>query len=341
MIIVLKSGCNHNDLNEIKQVLYSNQMKFLTTSLGSETLLNVYEIPLGFDIRKIQILNGVRDVFEINQPFRLASRNWHPDPTIVDVGGTLIGGDNFSIIAGPCAVENEEQMEIIAGFLAQNGIVFMRGGAYKPRTSPYSFQGLGLDGLKLLRKMADKYNLKVVTEVIDLSVFDKVYEYADIIQVGTRNMSNFILLAELGKSDKPVILKRGMSSKINEWLMSAEYILNGGNEKVILCERGIRTFDDSVRNCLDIAAIPIVKELSHLPVLSDPSHGTGISSRVIPMALASLVAGADGIMVEVHPDPAKALSDGPQSLYMKEFAILLKKIELLKSAYLENSVQLT
>jgi 3-deoxy-7-phosphoheptulonate synthase len=236
------------------------------------------------------------------------------------VKGITVGGNSINIIAGPCAVESEEQIFTIAKMLAKNGVKFIRGGAYKPRTSPYTFQGMAVEGLQLLRQAADKYNLRVVTEIIDLSVLDEVYEYADVLQVGTRNMMNFYMLTELGKIDKPVMLKRGM-------LMSAEYILSGGNEKVILCERGIRTFDNYVRNTLDVAAFPIIKELSHLPVFSDPSHGTGIRHRVTPMALASVAAGADGLMVEVHHNPEHALSDGPQSLFPEQFETLLQKLK--------------
>ncbi len=243
------------------------------------------------------------------------------------MNGITIGGNAINIVAGPCAVESEEQIFSIAAMLKKNGVKFIRGGAYKPRTSPYAFQGMGVEGLQLLRKAADTYNLRVVTEIIDLSVLDEVYEYADILQVGTRNMMNFFLLTELGKIDKPVMLKRGMSSKIPEWLMSAEYILSGGNEKVILCERGIRTFDHTVRNTLDVAAFPIIKELSHLPVFSDPSHGTGLRHRVTPLALASIAAGADGLMVEVHHNPEEALSDGPQSLFPDQFEMMLDKLK--------------
>jgi 3-deoxy-7-phosphoheptulonate synthase len=232
------------------------------------------------------------------------------------VGQETIGGKELCLIAGPCAVESEIQLDEIAKGIADLGIKFLRGGAYKPRTSPYAFQGLKKDGLKMLKSVSEKYGLKIVTEVLDTSLIEEVYPYADVLQVGSRNAKNYQFLKELGKVDKPILLKRGMSSTINEWLLAAEYILLGGNENVILCERGIRTFDTSVRNTMDIAAIPLAKELSHLPVIADPSQGTGKRSLVTPMSLASLAAGADGLMIEVHNDPEEALSDGFQSMYL-------------------------
>ena len=257
----------------------------------------------------------------------LVARQDENHQSVIRVGNETIGGRELCLIAGPCAVESEQQLDEIAKGVSDLGIKFMRGGAYKPRTSPYAFQGLKKDGLRLLKNVSDKYGVKIVTEVLDTSLIEEVYPYADILQVGSRNAKNYAFLKELGKIDKPILLKRGMSSTISEWLLAAEYILLGGNENVILCERGIRTFDTSVRNTMDIAAIPLAKELSHLPVIADPSQGTGKRSLVTPLSLAAIAAGADGLMIEVHNDPEEALSDGFQSMYldsMKDMVQVLK-----------------
>ena len=258
---------------------------------------------------------------------KLVARQDENHQSVIRVGNETIGGRELCLIAGPCAVESEQQLDEIAKGVSDLGIKFMRGGAYKPRTSPYAFQGLKKDGLRLLKNVSDKYGVKIVTEVLDTSLIEEVYPYADILQVGSRNAKNYAFLKELGKIDKPILLKRGMSSTISEWLLAAEYILLGGNENVILCERGIRTFDTSVRNTMDIAAIPLAKELSHLPVIADPSQGTGKRSLVTPLSLAAIAAGADGLMIEVHNEPEEALSDGFQSMYldsMKEMVQVLK-----------------
>jgi 3-deoxy-7-phosphoheptulonate synthase len=258
---------------------------------------------------------------------KLVARQDENHQSVIRVGNETIGGKELCLIAGPCAVESEQQLDEIAKGVSDLGIKFMRGGAYKPRTSPYAFQGLKKEGLRLLKNVSDKYGVKIVTEVLDTSLIEEVYPYADILQVGSRNAKNYAFLKELGKIDKPILLKRGMSSTITEWLLAAEYILLGGNENVILCERGIRTFDTSVRNTMDIAAIPLAKELSHLPVIADPSQGTGKRSLVTPLSLAAIAAGADGLMIEVHNDPEEALSDGFQSMYldsMKEMVQVLK-----------------
>jgi len=259
---------------------------------------------------------------------KLASKQHSNHKTIVKIGDEYVGKEELCLIAGPCAVESEKQLDEIAKGISDLGIKFMRGGAYKPRTSPYAFQGLKKEGLKLLKEASKKYDLKIVTEVLDTTLIEEAYPYADIFQVGSRNAKNYQFLKELGKTDKPILLKRGMSSTVNEWLLAAEYILLGGNENVILCERGIRTFDTSLRNTMDIAAIPLVKELSHLPVIADPSQGTGKRSLVTPLSLASIAAGADGLMIEVHHEPEEALSDGFQSMYlnsMKEFTEKIRK----------------
>lgn len=255
---------------------------------------------------------------------KLVSRQHSDHNTLIRVGDELIGEKELCLIAGPCAVESEEQLNEIAKGLSELGVKFMRGGAFKPRTSPYAFQGLKKEGLKMLKNASDTYGVKIVTEVLDTTLIEEVYPYADILQVGSRNAKNYQFLKELGKVDKPILLKRGMSSTINEWLLAAEYILLGGNENVILCERGIRTFDTTVRNTMDIAAIPLVKELSHLPIIADPSQGTGQRSLVTPLSLASIAAGADGLMIEVHNNPEEALSDGFQSMYLNTMGDMVK-----------------
>ncbi len=255
-------------------------------------------------------------------PYQLVSRSWKPEPTTFTVNGVEIGKE-LMMIAGPCAVENEEQIFTITEFLSKLNIKFLRGGAYKPRTSPYSFQGLKSEGLKLMRRAADKFGMAVVTEIMSIDKIDELVQYADILQVGTRNMQNYPLLRALGKINKPVLLKRGMSNTIEEWLLAAEYILSGGNSKIILCERGIRTFETATRNTLDISAVPIAKSLSHLPIIIDPSQGTGARDMIIPMSRAGIAAGADGLIIEVHNQPEEALSDGDQSLYLDQFQEML------------------
>ena len=260
------------------------------------------------------------------KPYQLVSREWKKENTIIKLGEVEIGGNNTTLIAGPCAVESEEQIHTICEFLSKKGVKLLRGGAYKPRTSPYSFQGLKLEGLKLLRNAADKYNLKVVTEVMSSGSVAEVAEYADILQIGTRNMQNYQLLKAVGKIKKPVLLKRGMSSSIEEWLLAAEYILLGGNPNVILCERGLRTFETATRNTLDLSAVPLVKQLSHLPIIVDPSQGTGVRDLIIPMSAAALASGADGLIIEIHNQPEEAMSDGDQSIYFDQMDELMLKI---------------
>ena len=264
----------------------------------------------------------------VNSAYPLAKKTLEKPATIIEVNGIKLGGNDLAIIAGPCAVESEEQMHAIAEFIASKGVKIMRGGAFKPRTSPYSFQGLKEDGLRILNEVSIKYNLAIITEVLDLSLLDTIYPYTDILQIGARNMKNYHFLKELGKTDKPIMLKRGMDATIEEWLLAAEYILMGGNEQVILCERGIRTFDHTTRNTMDIAAIPLVKQLSHLPVIADPSQASGNRDIVIPLSLAAVAAGADGLMIEVHNNPEKALSDGPQSLRFEQFTELIEKLKM-------------
>ncbi len=262
------------------------------------------------------------------KPYQLVSREWKKENTEFEVNGVTFGKD-LVLIAGPCAIENREQIFTISEYLSKLNIRFIRGGAYKPRTSPYSFQGLKTEGLKLIREAADKYQLGVVSEVMSVDKIEELEEYVDILQVGTRNMQNYPLLKALGKSNKPVLLKRGMSSTIEEWLLAAEYIVSSGNERVILCERGIRTFENATRNTLDIAAIPLIKSLSHLPIILDPSQGTGIRDLVAPVSAAAIAAGADGLIIEVHNQPNEALSDGDQSLYLDQLKDLLPTLQQL------------
>ena len=267
------------------------------------------------------------------KPYQLVSREWKSQKTTFEINGVEIGKD-LLMIAGPCAVENEEQIYTISEFLSKKGVRFMRGGAYKPRTSPYSFHGLKQEGLELMRRAADDHGLAVVSEIMSASQLDEFVENVDILQVGTRNMQNYPLLRALGKINKPVLLKRGMSSTIEEWLLASEYILSGGNEQVILCERGIRTFETATRNTLDISAVPLVQQLSHLPVIVDPSQGTGVRDIVDPVSVAAIAAGADGLIIEVHNQPEEALSDGDQSIYLDTFETLQKR--LVKAASIDN-----
>jgi 3-deoxy-7-phosphoheptulonate synthase len=285
------------------------------------------------ELEALRAAPGVEEIIHISHPFKLASRDFHPQGTIVELGrGVTIGGTELVVAAGPCAVETAMQINEVAERVGQAGAKMLRGGAFKPRSSPYSFQGLGEEGLELLRKAADRHGLLVVSEVMDPSQVEIMLPYVDVMQVGARNMQNYHLLRALGEISKPVLLKRGMSATIEELLLSAEYILSGGNYNVILCERGIRTFDTYMRNTMDIAAIPVIKQLSHLPVVADPSHGTGRRDKVAPMARAAVAAGADGLLIEVHPDPERALSDGAQSLYTDQFARLMEDVRLIAAA---------
>ena len=274
-------------------------------------------------------LPGVKDAIPVTRPYKLVSREFKPEDTIVQTGGVSIGGDQLTIVAGPCAVESESQALTIAEHVKRSGAQLFRGGAFKPRTSPYSFQGLGKEGLRILTRVREFTGMPVVTEVMDLETFDLVEEYADVIQIGTRNMQNFSLLRRAGHAQKPILLKRGMAATIDEWLMAAEYILEGGNPQVILCERGVRTFVHHSRNTLDLSAIPVVRKESHLPVIIDPSHAAGRRDQVIPLSRAAVAVDAHGLMVEVHHAPEKALSDGAQSLYPDQFDMLCRQVRLI------------
>jgi len=285
-----------------------------------------------FDTALLEVLDGVQEVHRITEPYKLASRSFKTENSVIVIDDLRIGGDEVVVMAGPCSAESEEQVESSAAAVKRAGAKVLRGGAFKPRSSPYSFQGLGEEGLRLLKSAADRHNLKLITEVMDLSQIELIERYADILQVGARNMQNFTLLRELGRSRKPVMLKRGISATIEEWLLSAEYILAGGNTNVMLCERGIRTFESFTRNTLDISAIPVIQQLSHLPIIVDPSHGTGRRDKVAPMARAAVAAGAHGLIIEVHCDPDHALSDCAQSMFPKDFERLMAELRIIAPA---------
>ena len=284
------------------------------------------------DPQLLAVQDGVHEVLKITEPYKLASRTYKTENTVVAVGDVRIGGEEVIVMAGPCSAESEEQVEQTAAAVKRAGAKILRGGAFKPRSSPYSFQGLGEAGLKMLRAASDRHDLKLITEVMEVSQIELIEGYADILQVGARNMQNFSLLRELGRAQKPVLLKRGISATIEEWLLSAEYVLAGGNKNVILCERGIRTFESFTRNTLDISAIPVVQQLSHLPVVADPSHGTGRRDKVASMARAAVAAGADGLIIEVHRDPDHALSDGAQSMFPAQFERLMAELRVIAPA---------
>lgn len=328
MIIVLRPDATKEQIEHIKEKLHGDGLKVYESTGVERTILGVIGDERQINIEKIMACEGVEKVLPILKKYKLASRDFKKEDTIIKLeNGLEIGGKKVVIVAGPCSVESKFQIQKIAEFVKNAGADVLRGGAFKPRTSPYDFQGLGKEGLEYLKLAKEKYNIPIITEVMDTNQVKLVAEYADIIQIGARNVQNFNLLKEVGKIKKPILLKRGMSTTIKEFLLSAEYILSQGNMNVILCERGIRTFSDATRNTLDLSAVPVLKEESHLPVFVDPSHATGKRSLVIPMALASIAAGADGIMVEVHYNPEEALSDGPQSLTFLQFEELIKEAQ--------------
>jgi 3-deoxy-7-phosphoheptulonate synthase len=333
MVVVMQPEAGEEQVQNVIDHLVSLGFDIHRSTGASQTVLGAVGVRPDFDTRDIELLPGVREVVRITQPYKLASRAFRPEGTVVKLPrGVSIGGTEVIVAAGPCAVESAEQIESIAAAVAKAGARILRGGAFKPRSSPYSFQGMGEEGLRLLRAAGDRHNLDVVSEVMDPSQIALMLPYVDILQVGARNMQNYHLLRALGTVSKPVLLKRGMSATIEEWLLSAEYIMSGGNYNVILCERGIRTFETYTRNTLDIAAIPVVQKLSHLPILADPSHGTGRRDKVPPMARAAVAAGADGLLLEVHNDPEHALSDGAQSLHFQQFEQLMEQLRLIAPA---------
>ncbi len=329
MVIAMKETATEPEIQSVAAKLEEFGFRVHRSSGVTRTVLGAIGNTRDFDLRRIEVLDGVESVTRIGEPFKLVSRGFRKEDSVIDVRGAKVGGEELFVMAGPCAVESPQQIRETARIVAAQGAQVLRGGAFKPRSSPYSFQGLGVEGLKLLRDAADAAGLRVVTEVMEASQIEDVLEYADILQVGARNMQNFSLLKRLGEVRKPILLKRGISATIEEWLMSAEYVLAGGNYEVILCERGIRTFERYTRNTLDISAVPVVKKLSHLPIVVDPSHAVGIRDKVIPLARAAVAAGADGLIVEVHPDPEKALSDGPQSLYPDQFRELMEAVRAI------------
>ncbi len=328
MVVVLNRNIKNDDKKRVREFLEKKGFVVREIVGEEETIFGAVGL-IPIDKREVETLSGVERVVPITKPYKLASREFKKDDTVISIGGIKIGGSRIVVIAGPCAVESREQILESARIVRESGAVILRGGAYKPRTSPYAFQGLEEDGLRFMKEAGEKEGLPIVTEIVDPGLAEMMADYVDIFQVGARNMQNFELLKKVGSIKKPVILKRGLSSTIQEWLMAAEYILAHGAEDVILCERGIRTFETYTRNTLDISAIPVIKKLSHLPVIVDPSHATGIRDKVPSMALASVAAGAHGLMVEVHPNPDKALSDGPQSLYPEQLEKLMRDIEAL------------
>ncbi len=329
MVIVLEKNVTQGQLENIIKHLEEYNFAVHKSTGEEQVVLGAIGVQPNFDTRKIKILEGVAEVYRITEPFKLASRSFQKENTEIKIKNVVIGGNEVVMMAGPCSVENEDQIFTIAEIVAKAGAKILRGGAFKPRTSPYSFQGLGEEGLKLMRKAADKYGLLVITEVMESSNIDLIEKYADIFQVGARNMQNFPLLRDLGKTTKPIMLKRGLSATVEDLLMSAEYILSSGNKEVMLCERGIRTFETYTRNTFDLSAIPVIHKRSHLPIIADPSHATGLRDKVLPMARAAVAAGADGLMVEVHHEPEKALSDGPQALLPEQFAELMIQVKAI------------
>ena len=332
MLVVMQEGAEEAHIQKVIDRLVSMGFIVHRSSGIQHTVLGGVG-PVGdVDPLEFEVMPGVKECHRIVSPYKLASRHFKPAGTKIKIRDVEIGGDQVVVMAGPCSVENREQIGLIAKQVAGSGAKVLRGGAFKPRSSPYSFQGMGEEGLKLLREAADCNKLLLVSEVMDQTQIPLIVEYVDILQVGARNMQNYNLLRELGALRKPVLLKRGIAATIEELLLSAEYIMSGGNYEVILCERGIRTFETSTRNTMDISAIPVVKALSHLPIVADPSHGTGRRDKVLPMARAAVAAGADGLLVEVHNDPDHALSDGAQSLYLEQFAELMNQLRIIAPA---------
>ena len=333
MVVVMEEGATEEQIQHVIDRLMKMGFDAHRSTGARQTVIGAVGARIDFDTRDIELIEGVDEVVRISAPYKLASRHFRPEGSIINLGkGVSVGGESVCMMAGPCSIESETQINDIAARVKELGGRVLRGGAFKPRTSPYSFQGLGLPGLKLMRAAADRHDLLVVSEVMDHTQIPAMLDYVDVFQVGARNMQNYNLLKELGKVSRPVLLKRGISATIEELLLSAEYIMSGGNYNVVLCERGIRTFENATRNTLDISAIPVIHKLSHLPIVVDPSHGTGRRDKVPAMARAAVAAGADGLLIEVHSDPEKALSDGAQSLYFEQFEQLMKELRLIAPA---------
>ena len=329
MVVVMRPGTSKQDIDALVNKLKEQSLEVGVTNGIGCTILGLVGDTTAVDMDKISINPHVERVMRVQEPYKKANRKFHPEDTVVSVGNAKIGGGNFSVIAGPCSVESEEQICAVAEDVKRSGAALLRGGAFKPRTSPYSFQGMGASGLDLLMEAREKTGLPIVTEIMDPRMADLFEREVDVVQVGTRNMQNFELLKEVGKMSKPILLKRGLSNTYEEWIMSAEYIMSEGNENVILCERGVRTFETYTRNTLDVSAIPAIKQMSHLPIIVDPSHAAGMYWMVEPLAMAAVAAGADGLIIEVHNDPAHAKCDGQQSLTPEKFNHLMGKVSAL------------
>ncbi len=330
MVVIMQNGASKADLDAVLARIGEHNLKGSVTYGESQNIVGIVGTPITVALQEsLESMSGVREVVRISRPYKLATREFHPMDTIVDVSGVKVGGGSAVVMAGPCAVESEEQIMTVARSIKAAGAHMLRGGAFKPRSSPYSFRGMGEAALKLMAQARSETGLPIVTEVMTPTDVELVAKYADLLQIGARNMQNYQLLEEVGRSQRPVLLKRGLSATFEEWMLSAEYIMNQGNHNVILCERGIRTFETATRNTLDLNAVALAKKRTHLPIIVDPSHGTGKWYLVQPLALAGLAAGADGLMIEVHPDPDKATSDGPQSLTLEHFAELMPKVTAL------------
>ncbi len=332
MVVIFEDNANEKQITDVIKKLEDHGFEIHRSTGEARTIVGAIGVKPDFDTRKVSILSGVSEVYRVTAPYKLASRAFKEENTIIKVGDVEIGGKEIVLMAGPCSIESEEQIFKLAEVVAKSGSKILRGGAFKPRTSPYSFQGMGEEGLKIMNAAAKEYNLVTITEVMQISQIETICKYADILQVGARNMQNFALLKELGAIDKPVMIKRGLSATIEETLMSAEYILASGNPNVLLCERGIRTFEKYTRNTLDLSAIPIMQKKSHLPVVADPSHATGLRDQVAPMARAAVAAGADSLMIEIHHEPENALSDGPQALLPEMYLELVEELKLIAKA---------
>lgn len=327
MIVIMKPKASEEEIEKVREFIEGKGLEVNLSRGDTYYIIGLIGDTSIIDPKKIQVFKGVDRVMKVQEPFKKANRIFKPEDTVIDVNGSVIGGSRLGIIAGPCSVESEEQIVEVARRVKAAGANLLRGGAFKPRTSPYSFQGLELEGLKLLKTAKQETGLPIVTELMSTDYIDTFVEEVDVIQIGARNMQNFDLLKQIGRTNKPILLKRGLSATIEEWLMSAEYIMAGGNGNVILCERGVRTFETITRNTLDLQAIPVIKKLSHLPIIIDPSHAGGYAYLVEPMAKAAVIAGSDGLMIEVHNDPENALSDGQQSLTPDQFDKLMKKVK--------------
>jgi 3-deoxy-7-phosphoheptulonate synthase len=332
MVIVMEKHTSEANVEHVVAELTTRGFDVHRSTGSDHTVLGVVGHVDTIDPREFELMEGVQEVVRVSEPYKLSSRTFRREKTVVNARGVKIGGHDVVVMAGPCTIENETQLFETARRVAKAGARVLRGGAYKPRSSPYAFQGMGVEGLKLLHAAGDEFNLATVSEVMEISQIEGMLQYVDILQVGARNMQNFNLLSALGQIRKPILLKRGMSATIQEWLLASEYIMTGGNYEVILCERGIRTFETYTRNTLDISAIPVIDKLSHLPIIADPSHAVGRRDKVMPLARAIVAAGADGLLIEVHHDPEKAVCDGPQSLYPDQFTRLMDELRIIVPA---------